>query len=231
MCPCKSLHPRRGSLSTTIDPLVLSLIRQDVWFKQFEEHLLIRTTTPPLIYFPFYPDMIHDVGNPNRHLLMTQYELSHYYHDKLEVRPTPFLTVGSGVYVRKGVTLPKGFILPFWGVVGHLYNRCIANLHLNRQIQIENSDKEPIRFFTHPSCVAGFVNSTSPPLPTSPNCVLWFNYDYHKSFDRTYHYVHPSSFLFLKTTKPITGDGSESSQLLFTYSSLRKEQIRKKNIH
>jgi hypothetical protein len=206
------------------------LIRQDAWFQPFENHLFSRLTTPSLIYFPFYPDMIHEIGNPNRHLLITQYELQHYYNNNLEIRPTPFRTVGKGVYVRKGVTLPKGYVIPFWGVVGHLYNRCIAHLYIDRQVQIEHSDKEPIRFFTHPSCVAGFINSASPPLSTSPNCVLLFNYDY-PSLDLSilpYHFIHPSSFLYLQTTKPITGDGSENSQLLFQYSSLRKEQTRKK---
>ena len=234
VCPCQSLHPRRNSLASLIDPRVFSLIRQDAWFQNFESHLLPRTTTPSLIYFPFYPDMIRDseVGNPNRHLLITHYELQHFYNNYLEIRPTPFRTAGKGVYVRKGVTLPKNFVIPFWGVVGHLYNRCISNLFIDRQVQIENSDKEPIRFFTHPSCVAGYVNSASPPLSTSPNCMLWFNYDY-PSLDlgfRPYHFIHPSSFLYLKTTKSITGDGSEESQLLFQYSSLRKEQIRKKKL-
>jgi hypothetical protein len=164
--------------------------------------------------------------------LMREWELHHYYHDVIVVKPTPFHKAGMGVYVREGKNIPEGFILPFWGVAGHLYNRCIAHIDRGRQVQIENGDKEPIRFFTHPACVAGFVNSTGGCFSNIANCILYFNYEY-PSFDRrlsTHYFIHPDSFLFIKTTKAIIGDGTEDSQLLFEYESLRKRQVREKRV-
>jgi len=243
ICPCKSPFPRKARLSveSVIDPKVYSFISHDEWFQKFSPHLSIRFTIPPLIYFPFYPEMMQRlVGSAenvphygqNLYTLMRLYELKEYYHNKIYIKDTQ--TAGLGVYVCPGVTLPKGFVLPFWGVAGHLYNQCIKGFDINRQLIIEGKDLEPTRLIIHPACVAGFVNSSGffAYKNRLPNCTFEVN-EYLPVYDRSsksFHFVHPSSYAYLVTTKDIVGSAtSDDSQLLFQYKSLRAIQIKEKS--
>jgi len=183
--------------------------------------------------------MMHDLGfdeNPfvvRHYTRMRMYELQHYYGDKLIIKKAKEHGVGEGVFVRRGVTLPKGFVLPFWGITGHLYNSCISHFDADRQLQIERENFDPIRVFIHPSCVAGFVNSARVLAykHRQPNCTFEVN-TFIPSFDRRmsmYHYIHPASLAYLTTTVEIVGDDSDASQLLFQYESLRGLQIRSRS--
>ncbi len=185
---------------------MIPFISSDKWYQSLLPHISIRRGTPLIILPDYWKHMMHLT-----YTSMIKYQQSTIHHDLFEVRATPYENVGQGLYVRNGMVVPSGHVIEFWGMLAPLYNPCLARAFVSRQIPLPFHPHFPARFFTHPACLAGFVNSTTGSIVFSdkPNCILLF--------DESNVSSSPCYMLVLKTTRRIVGDGTESSQLLFTY--------------
>ena len=186
-----------------LEPIVPKIVN-DKWYQSILPHLTLRLTILPVIIPPYWDQMM-TVISYNDYPSMIRYQESHVYNNMFEVRATSIPHVGQGVYVRHGVRVPVGTQLLFWGAIGHMFNPCLKHYEEGRQISLDDCPY-PARFFTHPGCLARFVNNAISPLSNIPNCMLWL--------DQSNRQIS----LFLRTTKIIYGDGTENAQLLFKYS-------------
>ena len=211
VCPCRSKHPRRTIPESLSD--VIPIISRDKWYQSLLPHLSFRRGTPPIILPPYWKSMMNSTSTLDDTLStqsIIEFQQS-IHHDLFEVRDTPHETVGRGLYVRKGKAVRSGYIIMFWGAIAPFHNPCLDALYRSRQIPLPFHPNFPARFFTHPACLAGFINDSagSTVLSDKPNCRLYFD-EFHAFDSHTY-------IPYIQTTRDLAGDDTEASQLLFDY--------------
>lgn len=205
---------RREGLSWLRERARTGQLERDIWItnilfsRKYDIPRLL--SIHPVILPPFWDRMISTIHTRELdYEAMLVYQLKYVYNGQLELKVVAdHPEVGRGIFVAPHCSLPRGFRLSFWGVIGYQRDEQLDrdttehNIHLAK---IPEAGIDKPLYAIHPACVAGFVNDARKPLPTSPNCKLWQReYTFRDEWD---------GFVYLETTRAV-GAGE---QVLFRY--------------